>query len=125
MLKLTSVFLFVVMFTTTAMHAQTLPSPANQQGSQPNLSRVFSKETAKLKSESASVDAKKMDKIRRQAPQKKWGTKEKLILATIIVALVGLAVVLAYNTKRCIRRSPSGCDFTDTTRTCECLEYAQ
>jgi hypothetical protein len=122
MLKLTSVFLFVVMFTTATMNAQTLSSAPPTQGSKTNLSRVFSKETSKLKSESATVDPKKMDKIRRQVPQRNWTTKDKILVAAIVVALVGLAVVLAYNSKRCIRRSPSGCSFTDDLD-CECVEY--
>jgi hypothetical protein len=66
MLKLTSVFLFVVMFTTATMHAQTLPQPARQQESKTNLRQVFSKETQKLKSESSTLDAKKLEKSARQ-----------------------------------------------------------
>jgi Flp pilus assembly protein TadB len=127
MLKLTSLFLFVVIFTTATMHAQTLPPPpAKQQESQPNLRQVFSKETQKLKSESSTLDAKKLEKASRQNKQGGMSkTKTKWIIALVIVGVV-VAVVLGIKyTKRCIRREPRGCDFTDTTTSCECLEYEQ
>jgi hypothetical protein len=126
MVKLTSVFLFVVMFTTATMHAQTLPPPAKQQESQTSLRQVFSKETQKLKSESSTLDAKKMEKANRQAPQSSWSkNKMKWIVALILVSFAVVIILGVKYTKRCIRRDPEGCDFTDTSQRCECLEYAQ
>ena len=125
MLKLTSVFLFVVMFTTATMHAQTLP-PAKPQESKTNLSRVFSKETQKIKSESGALDAKKLEKSARQnTPGGMSKTKTKWIIALAIIGVVVAVVIGIKYTKRCIRREPRGCDFTDTTMPCECVEYAQ
>ena len=124
MLKPMSVFLFVVMFVTGTMHGQTLSNPPKPKESRVELKQVFSRETEKLKSESSVLDAKKMDKMRRQTPQKTWTPKFTLMVTLIVVALVGLAVVLAYNTKRCIRREPRGCSFTDDIG-CECLEYTK
>lgn len=126
MLKLTSLFLFVVMLTTTTMQAQTLPQTVRQQESKPNLRQVFSKETEKLKSESSTIDSKKMEKSARQNTKGGMSkTKTKWIIALIIVGFaVGIFLAVKY-TKRCIRRDPPGCDFTDTTTRCECLEYAE
>jgi cobalamin biosynthesis Mg chelatase CobN len=125
--KLISVFLFVVMFTTATMHAQTLPQPVvKPQESKPNLSQVFSKETQKIKSESSTIDAKKMEKVARQNKQSSWSkNKMKWIVALILVSFAVVIILGVKYTKRCIRREPRGCDFSDTTTPCECLEYAQ
>lgn len=126
MLKLTSLFLFVVMFTTATMNAQTLPAPAKQQESQTNLRQVFSKETEKIKSESSTLDTKKLEKNARQNKQSSWSkNKMKWIVALILVSFAVVIILGVKYTKRCIRREPRGCDFTDTTTPCECLEYAQ
>jgi hypothetical protein len=129
MLKLTSLFLFVVFFTATTMPAQTLeklppPQPSQIKQTGPDLRQVFSKESQKLKSESGKLDAKMMDKLRRQGPRNNWSTKTTILVTVLVVVLVGLAVVLAYNSKRCIRRSPSNCNFAEDPD-CECLEYSQ
>jgi cobalamin biosynthesis Mg chelatase CobN len=126
MLKLTSVFLFVVMFTTATMHAQTLPQPVKPPESKTNLSQVFAKETQKIKSESSTIDAKKMEKLARQNKQSSWSrNKMKWIVALILVSFAVVIILGVKYTKRCIRRAPAGCDFSDTTTPCECLEYAQ
>jgi len=126
MLKLTAVFLFVVMFTTATMHAQTLPVPAKQQESQTNLRQFFSKETQKIKSESSTPDAKTLAKSARQNNKGGWSkTKTRWIIALVVIGFAVAIYLGVKYTKRCIRRDPPGCDFTDTTRTCECLEYAQ
>lgn len=125
MLKLTTVFLFVIFFTAANIPAQTLSkAPPETRQTSPDLRRVFSKETQKLKNESGSVDAKKMDKLRRQGPRSNWSTKTTILVTVLIVVLVGLAVVLAYNSKRCIRRDPPNCNFVEDAN-CECLEYSQ
>ena len=123
MLKLTSAFLFTVMCSIVTLHAQTLRDIPKVRETRTDLRQVISKETQKIKSESAAVDAKKMDKIRRQVPGNNWTKKEVILISAIVVALVGLAIVLAYNTKRCVRREPSGCNFNDDIN-CECVEYA-
>lgn len=122
MLKMITVSLLATVFVTGTMRGQSLSasSPENRI----NLREAVAKETEKLKSESAAIDPKKMEKMQRQAPQKKWSGRDKVILTAIVVALVGLAVVLAYNSKRCIKRSPPGCSFTEDID-CECVEYAK
>lgn len=111
------------MFSTVTMHAQTLPDLPPVKESRTDLRQTFAKETQKLKNESAAVDAKEMDKIRRQVPKNNWTKKQVILVSAIVVALVGLAIVLAYNTKRCVRREPSGCNFNDDFD-CQCVEYA-
>ena len=122
MLKLIAVFLLMAMLISGTMQGQVLSD--SSRNSQNNLREVIARETEKHNGESVTVDAKKMDKMQRQTPPKNWDTKSTLIITGIIVVLVGLAVVLAYNSKRCIRRSPSGCSFTDDIN-CECTEYAK
>jgi hypothetical protein len=123
MMKLITVFLTVTIFVTGTMQAQSLPQPAMQ--NQSNLKQVFAEETEKLKAESATLDAKKLEKIERQnAPKKGWTTKSKVLIIVTVAALVGLAIILAANTKRCVKRSPSGCNFADDIN-CQCLEYAE
>ncbi len=123
MFKLTTVFLFIVMFSTVTMHAQSLPDLPQVRESRTDLRQAVSNETQKIKNESAAVNVKEMDKIRRQVPKNNWTKKEVILLSAIVVALVGHAVVLAYNTKRCVRREPSGCNFNDDIN-CQCVEYA-
>jgi hypothetical protein len=122
MLKPIAVFLLTVMFITGTMQAQTLSNPPQE--SQLNLKQAVSRETEKIKNESAVIDAKKLDKIERQASQKTSGSNHKVIIAGVVVALVVLAVVLAFTTKRCIKREPQGCSFNDDIN-CQCVEYAQ
>ncbi len=122
MLKPLTLFLLTTMLVTGTMHGQTLSNPSKE--SQINLRQAISRETEKLKNESTVIDAKKMEKIQQQSPQKKWNTKSVLIITGIVVVLVGLAVVLAHNSKRCIRRNPSGCNFADDIN-CQCVEYEQ
>lgn len=121
MWKTITVFLLATMFITGTMDAQTLSAPSEE--SRQNLRQAISKETEKLKTESAVLDVKKIEKMERQTPQKKWDNKSKLIVIGIVVALVGLAVVLALNSRRCIKRRPEGCSFADDIN-CECVEYA-
>lgn len=122
MLKLTALLLSVTLFVTGTMHAQTVNS---SKGNSTDLKTAITLETEKIESESGKIDAKKLEKIERQRqPQRNsWNGKKTLIIVTI-AALVGLAVVLALTTKRCIKRSPSNCSFTEDTN-CECLEYAE
>lgn len=110
------------MFATGTMHGQTLSNPSQE--SRMNLKQAIARETEKLKNESAAIDPKKMEKMQQQSPQKTWNTKSVLIITGIVVVLVGLAVVLAHNSKRCVRRNPSGCSFADDIN-CQCTEYAQ
>lgn len=119
MLKLTSLLLFVVVFVTGTMNAQTLQKAPDKQT---NLKKVFAGETAKIKSQSAMLDVRQMEKMQRQVPRSNW-TKGQTWLVISLIALGVLAVVLALVTKRCIRREPRGCDFTQTDTPCRCLEY--
>ncbi len=125
MLKLTTVFLFVVMFITSTMHAQTLPNKLQIKENGTNLKQVFDQETDKIKQESSVIDSKKMEKSeRKQTKRNNWSRTKTVFLLIIIGFAVGIFLAVKY-TKRCIRRDPPGCDFTDTTMRCECLEYAQ
>ena len=121
MSKFLAIMLSITIFVSGTMNAQTV-APMNE--NQPNLREAVSKETGKLKSESAELDVKAMEKSQRQTPKKKFWNKNTVIITGIVVALVGLAVVLMLTTKRCVRRSPSGCNFTEDVN-CECLEYAE
>lgn len=127
MLKFLSVSLFVIIFVTGTMQGQMLATEQQTpqvRESRNNLKQVFSKETEKLKSESTAIDTRKMDQARRQTPKKTSFLKSYTFMVIVIVVLmVGLAVVLAKNTRRCVRRSPENCSFTEDTN-CECVEYA-
>ena len=120
MLKLITVFLLMTMFVTGTIHGQTLSDPSKE--SRINLRQAIARETEKLKNESAAIDVEKIKKMRQQSPQKSHKTRNTLILTALVVVLVGLAVVLAHNSKRCIRRNPSGCNFADDIN-CQCIEY--
>lgn len=122
MLKLTALLLSVTLFVTGTMYAQTVNSSKENAV---DLRTTIAMETEKIESDSGKIDAKKLEKIERQRqPQRNnWNGKKTLIIVTI-AALVGLAVVLALTTKRCIKRSPSGCNFAEDIN-CECLEYAE
>lgn len=121
MSRLIAILLSITIFVSGTMNAQTV-APMNENA--PKLREAVSKETEKLKSESAEIDVKKLEKASRQTPQKGWSKKEKWLMTGIVVALVGLAVVLVLTTKRCTKRSPSNCSFTEDTN-CQCLEYAE
>ena len=123
MLKLIALLLSVTVFITGTMHAQTAAS-TNQGAAK--LRDVIAKHSEEIKNESAAVNPEKLEKIERQPPQtpnKSWNGRRTLIIVTL-AALVGLAVVLALTTKRCVKRSPEGCNFVDDAN-CKCLEYAE
>lgn len=117
-----TVFLLITVSVTGTFHAQTLSDPP--QKNRTDLRQAIWKETEKLKNESAALDVKKIEKIDRQTPQKHWSKRDKLLITGVIAGLVVLAVVLALTTKRCVRRSPEGCNFADDIN-CQCLEYAE
>ena len=123
MLKLLNVILLVTMFVTGTIHGQTLSKSSAE--SQANLRQAILRETEKIKNESAAFDPSKIDKMQHQAQKKKtWSTKNTLIVTVVVGALVGLAIILALNSKRCIKRNPPSCSFVDDAD-CQCLEYAQ
>jgi hypothetical protein len=108
MLKPTSVFLFFVMFITGTMNGQTFSDPPKPKENRADLRQVFSAETGKLKNESASLDAKKLNRAPRQ------------VIITVVV--VGALYVIVKNTTRCVSRQPSGCSFVDDPD-CVCTKY--
>ena len=122
MLKLTAFLLSLTLFVTGTMHAQTVAS-SNQNS--PDLKEAIARQTEEIKNESGVIDAEKMEKAARQTPRKPLSKRDKLILGGIIGGLIALAVVLALTTKRCVKRSPSGCDFNDVFSNCQCVEYAK
>jgi hypothetical protein len=124
MLKIITLFLSVTMFVTGTIHAQTLPDSSNNK--QINLRQAIAIETEKLKQESAVVDMKKMEKSQRQQqqPQKFWTKRNTLIVVGVTALIIGVVIIAAKYSKRCIRRTPVGCNFGDDIN-CECVEYAQ
>ena len=125
MLKIITLFLSVTMFVTSTIHAQTLSDSSNNK--QMNLRQAIAIETEKLKQESAVVDAEKMERLHRQQqqqPQKFWTKKNTLIVVGVTALIIGVVIIAAKYSKRCIRRTPAGCNFGDDIN-CECVEYAQ
>lgn len=122
MSKLIALLLSATLFITGTMHAQTAAS-SNQNS--PDLKEAVARQTEEIKNESGVIDPKKIEKADRQTPQKNSGKRDKLIIGGIVAGLVVLAVVLALTTKRCVKRSPSGCDFNDVFSNCQCVEYAK
>ena len=125
MVKIITLFLSVTMFVTGTMHAQTLSDSSKNK--QMNLQRAIAAETEKLKEESAVIDAKKMEKLQRQQqqqPQKFWNKRNTLIVVGVTALIIGVVIIAAKYSKRCIRRTPAGCNFGDDIN-CECVEYAQ
>ncbi len=123
MLKLLSVFLFVIMFTTATMHAQILPEPPQSKESRTNLKQVFSKETDKIKSESSVIDAKSMEKAQRQkTTRSKWTGKQTALIVLFAVGVAALVFVLIKYGKNCLRYE-NNCNPSDDG--CYCAEYEQ
>jgi hypothetical protein len=132
MLKLTAVFLFVVMCSIVPLHAQSVPDvPAVKETrtetrtvTQSDLRQVFSNETQKLKSDSMSVDAKKMERLRlKQAKSGGWGKKETAFMVIFAIAVTVLVVLLVKYGKDCLRYE-NNCD-PAFDENCYCEEYEQ
>jgi uncharacterized membrane protein len=124
MLKIITLFLLVTIFLTGTMQAQTLSDLSKSK--QMNLRQTIAKETEKLQQESAIIDAEKMEKSERQQqpPQKFWTKRNTLIVIGVTALIIGVVIIAAKYSKRCIRRSPAGCNFGDDIN-CECVEYTQ
>lgn len=120
MLKLTSLFLIVVIFMTGTIPAQTVSKSPELRENRSDLKQVFSKETEKLKNESTVVDAKMMDKTRRQVPKQGWTKTEKTIMVVFVVGLAALLFVVIKYGKNCIRYE-NNCSPADEG--CYCAEY--
>jgi hypothetical protein len=129
MLKLTSLFLFVIFFTATTLPAQTLekapPVPQSQQISQINadLKQLFKKETENIKKQGSAIDPKKMEKAARQSMKNGLTSKEKTFLILFIAGMAVLVFLVIKYYKKCIRYE-NDCDpaFNDN---CYCEEYEQ
>jgi hypothetical protein len=122
MLKPTSVFLFFVMFITGTMNGQTFSDPPKPKENRADLRQVFSAETGKLKNESASLDAKKLNRAPRQVTRNNWSKTKTTWAVIITVVVVGALYVIVKNTTRCVSRQPSGCSFVDDPD-CVCTKY--
>lgn len=123
MVKLTSVLLFVVLFSIVPLHAQRLPDlPKPQVVSKTDLKKVFAKETQKLKAESATVDKKQMGKLLMQTSKNKWSGKQTALVILIAVGIAALVFVLIKYGKECLRYEDN-CD-PAFDQNCYCEEYA-
>lgn len=132
MLKLISVILFVVMCSIVPLHAQSVPDvpvvketrTETRAAAQNDLRQVFSSETQKLKSDSMSVDAKKMERLRlKQAKRSGWGKKETTFMIVFAIAITVLVVLLVKYGKECLRYE-NNCD-PAFDESCYCEEYEQ
>jgi hypothetical protein len=123
MLKLTSVFLFVIMCSLVPLHAQSVPDLPKARGARTDLRQAISKETQKIKSESLAIDAKKMEKLRRQVPKKNWTAKKTAIVILIAVGIAALVFLLVKYGKECLRYENDCNPAIDEN--CYCEEYEQ
>ncbi len=130
MLKLTSVIMFVVMCTIVPLHAQSVPDvplvketrTETRPATPNNLRQVFSKETQKIKSDSMSVDAKKMERLRlKQAKRGGWDKKTVAFMIVFAIAVTVLVVLLVKYGKECLRYYN---DCSPSEDGCYCEEYA-
>lgn len=124
MLKIITVLLFVTLVTIVPLHAQSLPDlPKAQIAAKTDLKKVFSKETDKLKSQSASIDKKQMEKLLRQQPAKKGLTKNQTIfLVLFAVGVAALIFLVVKYGKDCLRYENDCSPSFDEN--CYCEEYA-
>jgi len=123
MTKLTAVILFVVIFSIVPLHAQRLTDlPKTQISAQPDLKKVFSKETQKLKSQSATIDKKQMEKFGRQTTKSNWTKNQTLFLVLFAVGVAALVFLVVKYGKDCLRyRNDCSPSFDEN---CYCEEYA-
>ncbi|HEY8559162.1 MAG TPA: hypothetical protein VIL74_02080 [Pyrinomonadaceae bacterium] len=120
MLKSTSVLLFVVLVAIVPLHAQSLPDVPRPRAAQTDLRNVVSRETQKIRSESLAVDAKKMEKLRRQVPRGNWTKAEKTLVILTIVGIAALVFLLIKYGKDCVRYEN---DCSPADENCYCAEY--
>jgi hypothetical protein len=132
MLKLISAILFVVMCSIVPLYAQSIPDvpavketrTATRAASQADLRQVFSKETQKLKSDSLSVDAKKMERLRlKQATRSGWTRKQTIAVVLFAVAVAAIVFFVIKYGKNCLRYE-NNCD-PAFDENCYCEEYEQ
>ncbi len=121
MLKAISLFLLITVFVSGTIHSQTLSRSSTE--NQVSLNEAISKDTEKHQSEAVAVSEKEMQKPQTVPQSGGWSTKKKILVTAAVVVLVGLFAVVLYNSARCIKREPAGCDFNDTYRDCRCVEY--
>jgi hypothetical protein len=131
MLKATSVFLFVVMCSMVPLHAQSAPDlplvketrTVAQTEKRADLRQAISAETQKLKSESLSVDAKKMERLRlKQTKRSNWSTKTTIAIVVFAIAVAALVFIVLKYGKDCLRYE-NNCN-PGTDENCYCEEYA-
>jgi len=107
---------------TGTIPAQTVSKPSEFRENRSDLKQVFSRETEKLKKDSTVIDAKIMDKTRRQVPKQGWTKTEKTVMVLFVVGLAALLFVAIKYGKNCIRYE-NNCSPSDEG--CLCEEYEQ
>lgn len=122
MLKVTAVLLFLVMTSIVPLHAQTAPDVPRVRVSQNDLRQVISKQTKNIKSQSLAVDAKEMEKLRRQVPKSRWTKTQTAITILVVVGIAALVFLLVKYGKDCLRYE-NNCNPSDEN--CYCEEYAE
>lgn len=121
MIKLTSVLLFVVMFSIVPLTAQRLPELPKPQIAQQDLRRAISRETQKIKAQSAAIDAKQMQKLLRQNSKNNWSAKKTALIILLAVGVAALVFVVIKYGKNCLRyRDDCNPAFDEN---CVCEEY--
>ncbi len=122
MLKLTTVFLIVTIFTTGTLYGQTLATVPKDQESQSNLNQVIARENEKIQKKSSVLDLKELEKSQRQVPKQNWTAKEKTFLILGIIGTAALVFLVIKYGKDCVRYENNCNPGSDN---CYCAEYKQ
>lgn len=122
MLKLTSVFMFVVIFLNAAVPGQTLSKAPQNEPNGLKLRELLTKETENIKREGKVIDKKKMQKTPRQTMRNGLTGKEKTFLIVFIAGMAVLVALLIKYGKNCLRYEN---DCSPSADGCYCEEYEQ
>ncbi len=123
MLKTITLFLLMTIFTAGTIYPQTLSKSSKE--SQMTLNEAISKDTEKHNAEAVPVTVENMEKVQAQPQPGHWSTKKKLLVIGALIVIAGLAAVLVYNGKTCLKTSPSSCNFYGDDPNCRCVEYSK
>ncbi len=116
--SLTAIFTIVVLLTAT-LTGQTLSKPSEK----PDIKAVLANEAQAYNAKASQFDPATADAIyNRQQAKKGWSTKDKVILAAVIVGVAALVFVLVKYGKECLRSYPAGCT-PGVDEFCTCEEY--
>ena len=132
MLKFTTtlflIFTVFIVSTQTPALGQSGPDSsqdAPQTAEKRDLQKVFTAETERFKSDSASFDPVKVEReaAKQQAQKQGWSkTKKVLVITAIAVGVAALLFVVIKYGKNCLRSEPANCT-PGVDENCVCLEY--